>query len=101
MEPADILRTSIRTIEARGALRDTGQERSMARTVASFNALTGHQLTEVHGWTFMVLLKLAREQSGHDADNWVDAAGYVGLAGECATSGLSPSNERAGPAQVV
>lgn len=84
MTPADILRTAVRTIEARGALRDTGQERSMARTVAAFNALTGHDLSEVDGWTFMVLLKLAREQSAHDADNWIDAAGYVGLAGEAA-----------------
>ena len=85
MTPADILRTAIRTIEARGVLRDTGQERSMARTVATFNAMTGHDLSEVDGWTFMIVLKLCREQSGHDPDNWVDAAGYVGLAGEAAT----------------
>lgn len=56
----------------------------MARTVAAFNALTGHTLSEVDGWTFMVVLKLAREQSAHDPDNWVDAAGYVALASEAA-----------------
>lgn len=85
MNPAQILRTAVNVIEARGSLRDSGQERSMARTVAAFNALTGHTLSEVDGWTFMVVLKLAREQSGHDADNWVDAAGYIALAGEAAT----------------
>jgi hypothetical protein len=34
----------------------------------------------------MILLKIARTQSGgtHNADNYVDAAGYAGVAGECA-----------------
>ena len=34
----------------------------------------------------MILLKLARTQSGgiHNDDNYVDAAGYAGVAGECA-----------------
>lgn len=84
MTPAETLRTAADVIEARGRLRDTGQERSMARTVAAFNALTGHTLTEVDGWAFMVILKLSREQSAHDPDNWVDAAGYVALAAEAA-----------------
>ena len=35
----------------------------------------------------MILLKIARTQSGgtHNADNYIDAAGYAGVAGECAT----------------
>lgn len=34
----------------------------------------------------MILLKIARTQSGgtHNPDNYVDAAGYAGVAGECA-----------------
>jgi hypothetical protein len=84
MTAANILRTAADTIEARGRLRDSGKERSMARTVATFNALTGHALTETQGWTFMLLLKLAREQSGHDPDNWIDATAYAALAAESA-----------------
>ncbi|EGG93489.1 hypothetical protein IMCC1989_1137 [gamma proteobacterium IMCC1989] len=62
-------------------------ERSMANTVAMFNALTGHKLTEEQGWKFMVCLKLVRsEQGAFKADNFVDGAAYFGLAGETAAS---------------
>lgn len=66
----------------RGRLRDSGEERSMKRIVDVFKALTGHQLTEVEGWTFMVVLKLCREQTGPDLDNWIDGAAYMALAAE-------------------
>jgi hypothetical protein len=79
---SDILRTSADTIESRGKLRDSGQERSMARTVKAFNAITGLTLTETQGWVFMAVLKLSRESSGHDPDNFVDGAAYMALAGE-------------------
>jgi hypothetical protein len=79
-----LLRESAAIINQRGAKRDSGQERSMARAVRSFSALTGVQMTEVQGWQFMAVLKLAREQSGHDRDNYLDAAAYIALAGECA-----------------
>jgi len=60
--------------------------RSMMKTVAMFNALTDHNLTEEQGWKFMVCLKLARsEQGGVREDNFVDGAAYFGLAGETAT----------------
>jgi hypothetical protein len=84
MKAPDVLRTAADTIEARGKLRDSGQERSMARTVAAFNAVTGRNLTETEGWIFMVVLKLAREQSAHDPDNFVDGTAYMALAGESA-----------------
>lgn len=62
-------------------------ERSMAATVAMFNALTGHNLTEEQGWKFMCCLKLVRsEQGAYRADNFVDGAAYFGLAGETAAS---------------
>ena len=41
-----------------------------------------HNLNEVDGWTFMVVLKLCRERTGPDLDNWVDGAAYMALAGE-------------------
>lgn len=83
MTAAQILRTAADTIEARGRVRDSGQERSMKKTIDTFNALTGHRLTEEQGWQFMVLLKLARQQSAHDPDNYIDASAYAALAGEC------------------
>lgn len=82
----DILRAAAEAIGDRATLRDqpTG-ERSMARCVAAFNAMTGHQLTEVQGWEFMELLKMARSQGGrHHADDYVDRCGYAALAGEAA-----------------
>jgi hypothetical protein len=82
MTAQSILRTAADTIDARGALRDTGQERSMARTVKAFNAITGLSLTETQGWVFMAVLKLSRESSGHDPDNFIDGAAYMALAGE-------------------
>lgn len=66
--------------------KDSDGERSMGRTVAMFNALTDHELTEEQGWMFMVCLKMVRSQSGkYQADDYVDGAAYVGLAGECAS----------------
>lgn len=62
-------------------------ERSMGKTVALFNALTGHSLTEQQGWKFMVCLKLVRsEQGDYRADNYVDGAAYFSLAGEDAAA---------------
>ena len=60
-------------------------ERSMGKTVAAFNALTGHDLTEQQGWQFMELLKIARSNQGaYRADCFVDGAAYAALAGEAA-----------------
>lgn len=70
------------TMAQRGQRRDNGQERSMKRIVEVFGSLTGHKLTEVEGWTFMVVLKLCREQTGSDLDNWIDGAAYMALAAE-------------------
>lgn len=73
-------------IGARAALRDCPSgERSMARTVAAFNALFGTQLTETQGWHFMEVLKLARASAGgHHLDDHTDRAAYAALAGESA-----------------
>ena len=78
----DILNLSKKMLEDRGRLRDNGDERSMERIVKVFNALTDNNLSEVDGWTFMVVLKLCRERTGSDYDNWVDGAAYMALAGE-------------------
>ena len=81
-----ILRSAADAIAQRAQLRDCPKgERSMGRCVAAFNAITGHQLTEVEGWHFMELLKLARATAGgHHLDDHTDRAAYAALAGEAA-----------------
>ena len=62
-------------------------ERSMGRTVAAFNIITGHALTEEQGWLFLGLLKKVRSQQGkYRADNYEDEAAYAALRGECAAA---------------
>lgn len=82
---ADILRKGAQHIEDRAAMRDQPQgERSMARAVGAFNALTGHNLSERDGWLFMVALKAARACNTPTgvADDYEDLAAYAALAGE-------------------
>lgn len=88
MDAIEILRTAEVCIGDRAASRDQPNgERSMARTVAAFNALTGHQLSERDGWLFMCTLKTACAATPcgrHNADDYVDLSAYAALAGECA-----------------
>lgn len=92
MNAADILRAAAGHIDQRAQLRDTpAGERSMARTVAAFNALTGASISERDGWLFMVLLKSARATAGgHNPDDYEDMAAYAALAGECAAGQGAP-----------
>lgn len=61
-------------------------ERSMAKTVEMFNALTDSEITEEQGWKFMALLKLVRSEQGNfKADNYEDLSAYGALAGEAAS----------------
>ncbi len=80
----DILQEATECLTSRAVERDKGtSERSMKAAVESFNALTGHRLTEVDGWNFMLVLKLARSYGGcFKLDDYVDAAAYAALAGE-------------------
>ncbi len=73
-----------KTLRDRAALRDAPKgERSMARTVAIFNAWTASNLSEQDGWRFMIALKQAREIQGKfNRDDYVDLAAYSGLLGE-------------------
>jgi len=80
--PQSVLQQAEAMIDERGRRRDAGQERSMQRIVKTFEALTDHRMTEVEGWLFMVVLKLCRERTGPDLDNWIDGAAYMGLAAE-------------------
>ena len=93
VSPQSILQQAEAMIAERGKRRDNGQERSMQRIVKTFEALTDHKMTEVEGWLFMVVLKLCRERTGSDIDNWIDGAAYMGLAAEAVEKmkGNSPS----------
>lgn len=81
-----ILAAAAEAIANRAASRDLPAERSMARTVAAFNTLTGHSLTETQGWLFMAVLKAARSTAGKtEIDDYIDGASYFALAGESAS----------------
>lgn len=93
----DILSAAARTIAARGVQRDSSagagqpQERSMAATVAAFNAIEGTQLSERQGWAFMQILKMVRgattARNGlYNDDDAVDGAAYAALGGEAAAA---------------
>lgn len=83
---AQILMHGIQIMQQRAQLRDSPEgERSMARTVAAFNVLFGHELSETDGWHFMECLKMARRAEGKvSLDDFVDGAAYSALAGESA-----------------
>jgi hypothetical protein len=68
----------------RGTTRDKpGGERSMARCVRIYNAMTGRDLTAADGWRFMLALKLARMSTGkYKADDYDDLSGYSALLAE-------------------
>lgn len=59
-------------------------ERSMARTVTAFNAITGHNLSESDGWMLMMLLKAVRltQRATYHADSAEDLVAYAALMGE-------------------
>lgn len=79
-----VLRSAIEAMQSRAADRDVAQERSMARSVAAFNAITGSKLSERDGWLFMAILKATRAASTATGvmDDYIDGAAYFALAGE-------------------
>lgn len=86
MKADDILRHAADIIEGRGKLQDNAEgERSMARAVDAYTALRGQVMeSELDGWIFMCVLKLARATAGKlHLDDFSDLAGYAALAGEC------------------
>lgn len=86
MKAADILEAAQGHMLDRASTYDKPEgERSMGATVAAFNAITGHKLTEEQGWMLMILLKATRSQQGaYRADSYEDGAAYFALAGESA-----------------
>lgn len=83
---ASMLTAALGHMEDRAKTYDApGGERSMGKTVAAFNIITGLELTEEQGWLFMEILKQVRSQQGdYRADNYEDMVAYAALRGECA-----------------
>ncbi len=81
---SEVLQSAAGHIRARAVSYDARDgERSMTKTVAAFNAVTGHALTEEQGWLFMALLKAVRSQQGaFRQDNYEDGAAYFALMAE-------------------
>lgn len=81
----DFLQNAQSILEQRGKQYDKPQgERSMAATVAAFNAITGQALTEPHGWLLLTLLKLVRDnqrEAPHE-DSCMDLVTYSSLYAE-------------------
>ena len=85
---SDFLQKADKIMRQRGEQYDKeGGERSMAQTVKAFNAITGRDLTETEGWTFMLILKQTRlfqnRKSAHQ-DSCEDSVAYASLQAESA-----------------
>lgn len=88
--PEQLLEAAAGHVRARATAYDQPQgERSMARTVAAFNAVTGQHVTESQGWLFMELLKAVRDftaPGGHE-DSQEDRIAYAALGAEARRAG--------------
>lgn len=85
MQAPDLLQKALGHMMDRASTYDQPQgERSMGRTVAAFNAITGRELTESEGWLLLALLKQVRlfARPGYHADSAEDAIAYLSLLGE-------------------
>lgn len=82
--PAILQRAAQHLLDRAAAYDAPGGERSMARTVAVFNALHGTTLSEAQGWSFMAVLKQVRsfQSGGLHIDSIEDGAAYLALLGE-------------------
>ena len=69
-------------------------ERSMAKTVAAFNAITGRDLTEAEGWLMMAVLKMVRDRQRALAhkDSCEDLIAYASLYGEARLNETEKTN---------
>lgn len=79
-------------MQSRAATYDKPEgERSMAATVAAYNAITGQQMTEANGWLLMTLLKMVRDNQRQDphVDSIEDLVAYASLYGEARLAGAA------------
>ena len=91
-----ILKDASDAVQARAILRDIDTEKSMGRATRIFNSIAdSHVMSEVDGWMFMAVLKIARAQQGKfHLDDYIDAAAYIALAGEAAAKAIEDETGR-------
>lgn len=85
MRAPDLLAKAAELMIERGRTYDEeGGERSMGKTVAAFNAITGRDLTEAEGWLLMQVLKDVRlfTRETYHADSAEDCIAYAALKAE-------------------
>jgi hypothetical protein len=86
MQATQILENAAQHMRDRAATYDKPDgERSMAKAVAAFNAITGQDLSVAEGWEFMAVLKQVRVFQNPDKphrDSLEDLAAYSALLGE-------------------
>jgi hypothetical protein len=86
----DFLEKAANLMEQRGQQYDQeGGERSMAKAVTAFNAITGLSMTEAEGWLLLQILKDARQwsRSAYHADSAEDCVAYAALKAEALEAG--------------
>lgn len=82
---SEFLHRAATIMEERGKQYDKpGGERSMGKTVAAFNAITGRDLSEAEGWLMLETLKNVRlwQKPGFHQDSADDGVAYSALKAE-------------------
>ena len=86
MKATDVLEKAAKHMRDRAATYDKPEgERSMAKTVAAFNAITGKSLSVAEGWLFMAVLKQVRvfqNPARPHQDSLEDGVAYAALLAE-------------------
>lgn len=85
MNSIDLLNNAACHMRDRAATYDQPQgERSMGRTVAAFNIITGRGLTESEGWLLLQILKDVRDRQRDEPhqDSLEDCIAYAALKAE-------------------
>ncbi|MGL4261431.1 MAG: hypothetical protein ACRCTX_07405 [Afipia sp.] len=100
MKATDILEKAAQHMRDRATTYDKPEgERSMGKTVAAFNAITGRDLTTAEGWLMLAVLKQVRafqNPSVPHVDSLEDGPAYLALMAEEMLSG-EPVNEAVAP----
>ena len=103
MKAPNILKKSAQHMLDRAATYDKPEgERSMAKTVQAFNAITGRDITTAEGWLMLAVLKQVRafQNPGKPhLDSLEDGPAYLALMAEEMLSG-EPVSESESPAPI-
>jgi len=91
MTAQEILQAAIDAISDRAPFRDTDGEKSFALAADLFGSLSDRDFTDMDACLFLACVKLSRAMRGEfHVDDWVDAASYIGLAGEAYAGQVRP-----------